>query len=74
LKKRLSISGFRVNRHFKELVIHPYLTKPLRKGRIRNGLIIANYLGRRPEEPLSAPPTVDMRMILTVENDRIKKL
>ena len=41
---------------------------------IRNGVIIANYLGRRPDEPFSRPPTIEMSRHLIVQNRRIKTL
>jgi hypothetical protein len=41
---------------------------------IRNGVIVANYSGRRPDEPLSAPATVDMSSHMTVQDHRIKTL
>jgi len=41
---------------------------------IRSGVIIVHYLGRRPDEPLSTPATVDMSRTLTVEGCRIYPL
>ena len=39
---------------------------------IRNGVIIAKYLGRRPDEPFSTPATVEMSRHLTVQDHRVK--
>lgn len=41
---------------------------------IRDGVIIANYLGRRPDEPFGRPPTVEMSRHLIVQDHRIKTL
>ena len=41
---------------------------------IHNGVIIANYLGRRQDEPLSAPATVELSTYLTLQDHRLKIL
>jgi hypothetical protein len=46
----------------------------LRSIQIHNGVIIVNYLGHLPDEPLSAPATVDMRRTLTVEDHQMRTL
>jgi hypothetical protein len=38
---------------------------------IRNGAVVVNYADRRPEEPMSARPTVDKTIQLILKNDKL---
>ena len=38
---------------------------------IRSGAVVVNYADRRPEEPMSARPTVDKTVRLILKNDKL---
>ncbi len=45
-----------------------------RELRIRNGVVTASYTGRRPGEPLAAPPSVEESAHFTLEGDELRAL
>lgn len=41
---------------------------------IRNGTVLVNYADRRPEEPMSAAPTVDQKVQLILKHDKLESV